>query len=153
MDEDKQNLAYPDMKGWVKVNDHLILLEWDPQYHPLFPMSSSDKAFCERISAEEAIMKGETEVLIRWAPKGILSRWDQESNLMFWNRGVHRRSREGRRRKQQQVWYDPHISVKFVTLDRYAYIYVGPGEAENVQEMRIWRREGKPAVVLCWLGS
>ncbi len=65
MDEEKQNLTYTDIKGWVKVNDHLTLVECDLQNHTLFPMGSSNKAFCGRISAEAAIMKRELEVLIR----------------------------------------------------------------------------------------
>jgi hypothetical protein len=55
------------------------------------------------------------------------------------------------------VSYEPHITVRFIGEDftRRAHIYVGPWntfEKESIMDvskLRIWRRQDKPAVVLC----
>jgi hypothetical protein len=55
------------------------------------------------------------------------------------------------------VAYDPHITVRLFGEDftKRAHIYVGPWDTfekemiMDVSKLRIWRRQDKPAVVLC----
>jgi hypothetical protein len=49
-------------KGWVTSNDLLVLVEWKTIVQA--PGNRGYKAFCERIAAEAAVMKGYTAVLI-----------------------------------------------------------------------------------------
>ena len=68
-----------------------------------------------------------------------------------WNRNkIHTFSGEGDKHKPHTVKYDPHITVNFPALDRRAHIYLGPENEKDHKKMKIWRRQGKPAVVLCW---
>jgi hypothetical protein len=57
-------LSRDETKGWVALNDHLILLEWRPKN--ALSISAAYKELCERVSAEAALMKGQTEVHIRY---------------------------------------------------------------------------------------
>jgi hypothetical protein len=49
-------------KGWVTSNDLLVLVEWKTIVQA--PSNHGYKAFCERIAAEAAVMKGYHSVLI-----------------------------------------------------------------------------------------
>jgi hypothetical protein len=49
-------------KGWVTSNDRLVLVEWRTIVQA--PSNPGYKAFCERIAAEAAVMKGYHSVLI-----------------------------------------------------------------------------------------
>jgi hypothetical protein len=49
-------------QGWVTSNDHLIFVKWKTTVQA--PKNADYKAFCERIAAEAAVMKGYTAVLI-----------------------------------------------------------------------------------------
>jgi hypothetical protein len=56
------NLPADIFKGWVTLNDRLVLVEWRTIVQA--PSNPGYKAFCERIAAEAAVMKGYTAVLI-----------------------------------------------------------------------------------------
>lgn len=72
---------------------------------------------------------------------------------------VHTQSLEPRTRTYNRytVLYEPHVTVRFIGEDftRRAHIYVGPWDnfekdmIMEVSKLRIWRRQDKPAVVLC----
>jgi len=71
---------------------------------------------------------------------------------------VHTQSLEPRTStyNRHRVLYDPHITVRFgEDFTRRAHIYVGPWDTfekemiMDVSKLRIWRRQDKPAVVLC----
>jgi len=51
------------------------------------------------------------------------------------------------------IYYDEHITVQFPELGglfgRRAHVYVGPRREGDIEKMKIWRRDGKPAIVLC----
>jgi hypothetical protein len=56
-------LPREEQEGWVTLDDHLIRVEWivkEPMY-----LNAKYKALCERVAAEAALMKGQTEVIIR----------------------------------------------------------------------------------------
>jgi hypothetical protein len=56
-------LPREDQEGWVTLDDHLIKVEWivkEPMY-----LSPKYKALCERVAVEAALMKEQTEVIIR----------------------------------------------------------------------------------------
>jgi ssDNA-specific exonuclease RecJ len=64
------NQVYPtpflpehELKGWVTIEDHVIKINWKPKES--LSISSTYKALCECVSAEAALLKGETEVIIR----------------------------------------------------------------------------------------
>jgi hypothetical protein len=57
------HLRTEETKGWVTFDDHLILVEWRPK--AALSISAAYKELCERVSAEAALMKGQTEVHIK----------------------------------------------------------------------------------------
>jgi hypothetical protein len=63
-------LPKEEAKGWVTFNDHLVKIEWKPK-ESLF-ITRTYKALCESVAAEAALMKGQTEVIIRY-PEPILA--------------------------------------------------------------------------------
>jgi len=56
-------LALSALSGWVTLGDHLIFVQWDLKKAE--SISSGHKELCERVSAEAARMKGQTQVSIR----------------------------------------------------------------------------------------
>lgn len=93
------------------------------------------KAFCERIAMEAAVLKGETEVQILGG-----ARRQSLDHSLGW-RPIH---------------YELHLSVWFPGMKRHAHVYLGPLSEwgkhytrVEISKMKIWRKEGKPAVVLC----
>jgi len=56
-------LARKDVAGWVTFDDHVIRIEWKLKQKA--HVTAKYKALCERVSAEAALMKGQTEVIIR----------------------------------------------------------------------------------------
>jgi hypothetical protein len=56
-------LPMHEFKGWVTVEDHVIKIKWKPKES--LSISSTYKALCECVSGEAALMKGQTEVIIR----------------------------------------------------------------------------------------
>jgi hypothetical protein len=59
------HLPKGEAKGWVTLNDHLIKMEWKLK-ESLF-ITRTYKELCERVAAEAALMKEQTEVIIRYA--------------------------------------------------------------------------------------
>lgn len=68
------------------------------------------------------------------------------------------RARTDSLERGRKMRYDLHLSVHFdAELDRRAHVYIGRPIAgkkldytrEEIMKMGIWRREGKPAIVLC----
>jgi hypothetical protein len=57
------HLPIEEQGGWVTLGDRLIKVEWTVK-EPMY-LSANYKALCERIAAEAALMKGQTEVIIR----------------------------------------------------------------------------------------
>ncbi len=101
----------------------------------LASLENEYKAFCERIAVEAAVLKGETEVQIL----GRTRRQSLDDNLGW--RPIH---------------YDLHLSVWFPGMDRKAHVYLGPLSEWRkkytrieISKMKIWRKEGKPTIVLC----
>jgi hypothetical protein len=56
------HLSREDMQGWVILDEHLIRIEW--KLKETIRVSVKYKELCERVSAEAALMKGQTEVII-----------------------------------------------------------------------------------------
>ena len=55
-------LSKEDLEGRVTFDEHIIKIEW--KLKQVAHVSSKYKALCERVSAEAALMKGQTEVII-----------------------------------------------------------------------------------------
>ncbi len=58
------HLPLHETQGWVKLDGHLIRLVW--KVAEAMYLTARNKAFCERVAAEAALMKGQTEVIIRY---------------------------------------------------------------------------------------
>jgi hypothetical protein len=56
-------LPREEQEGWVTLGDGITKVEWTVK-EPIY-LSAKYKALCERIAAEAALMKGQTEVIIR----------------------------------------------------------------------------------------
>ncbi|KAF8855452.1 hypothetical protein BDZ45DRAFT_746486 [Acephala macrosclerotiorum] len=119
------SLNVGDAEGWVTLEEHLIFIGWS-KYQPI-PVAKEYKKNIERLVAEAALLKGQTHVEIRG--------------------GIHKQSSEGTRIRPEIVGYDRHLTVFFPKLSRRAHVYIGPpDEPKDYKKLRIWRREGKPAV-------
>ncbi|CZR57708.1 uncharacterized protein PAC_07597 [Phialocephala subalpina] len=116
-----------ELKGLITLNEQIISIEWG--VFSSYLSNCDYKAAIERIAAEAAVMMKQTEVRIC----GNLRKasWDGK----------------------QVVLYERHVTIWFPNLGtrgRTAHVYVGPNYlGMEWKELRIWRREGKPAVVLC----
>ncbi|KUJ14953.1 uncharacterized protein LY89DRAFT_126000 [Mollisia scopiformis] len=105
------------------IDSYTIQITWFQSSH--IPSQPSQKAAFERLVAEAALSLNQTEVHIR-------SKLQNDAT-------------EG----GQVVHYDRHILVWFPKMKREAHVYVGPTEVVKIEELRVWRREGRVAVVLC----
>ncbi|KAF8855449.1 hypothetical protein BDZ45DRAFT_692609 [Acephala macrosclerotiorum] len=115
-----------ELKGLVIFDGCVTAIEWG-----VFSSSLSNreyKAAIERIAAEAALRMAQREVRICGQ--------------------LRKASFEGKK----VVFYERHITVWFPNIEggRKAHVYVGPSDLGMAWgELRIWRRERKPAVVLC----
>ncbi|KUJ14952.1 uncharacterized protein LY89DRAFT_736010 [Mollisia scopiformis] len=116
-----------DAEGWITIAGHLVYLSWSKYIS--IPAGKTYKESMEKLVAEAALMQKQTQVEIR--------------------SDVHKRSNVGTKEFPQWIQHDRHITVYFPKSQRKAHIYVGPHGERNVKNIKIWRREEKPKIVLC----
>ena len=132
------HLSREDMQGWVILDEHLIRIEWKLK-KPSESVSSTKNCASEFLQKQRS-----------W--KGRLKLSSGKFDLLVVSRlmiGLNNLVAIKFIRSLATKWFTIHITVHFPALDRRAHIYIGPDYEKDYENKKIWRRQGKPAVVLC----